>query len=234
MYSFVVELFADFVSLFYPTYCYACQGGLVKGEQFICSACMLEMPQTKYHLQPNNSFQERMSLRFPVKHSLALFHFSKKGRVQHVLHALKYKNHPEVGVYLGKLFGAQLLETEIPKSVDLIIPVPLHAARQRVRGYNQSAQFARGLSEKLNIPFSENVLVRITSTSSQTRKNKLSRWINVEEVFQLQAPEAIHKKHILLVDDVITTGATIEACAQTLLSADPTCLISLGCIAEVK
>lgn len=234
MNSIVVELVDDFVSLFYPRFCHGCEGGLVKGEQFICSACMLEMPQTGYHLDPKNSFYERLSLRFPLRFALSLFKFSKKGRVQRVLHALKYKSQPDIGVYLGRLYGTHLLETEIAKSVDLIIPVPLFASRQRIRGYNQSTQFAIGLAEKLDVPVMETVLERITSTTTQTRKSKLNRWINVVEVFHVKNPEAIHQKHILLVDDVITTGSTIEACAHELLKANSTCSISVACIAEVK
>lgn len=234
MKSIVVELLEDFISLFYPEYCHACSGGLVKGEQFICSGCMLEMPQTRYHLDAQNSFYERLSLRFPLRHALALFNFSKKGKVQQVLHSLKYNNQPELGIYLGRLYGSQLLETEIAKSVDLIISVPLFNSRQRVRGYNQSTQFAIGLAEKLGIPYSETVLERVTATETQTRKSKLNRWKNVAEVFHVKNPEAIRDKHILLIDDVITTGSTIEACAHALIQADKTCVISVACIAEVK
>lgn len=234
MKSIVVELLDDFISLFYPRYCHACAGGLVKGEQFICSACMLEMPQTGYHLEPQNSFYERLSLRFPLRYALALFNFSKKGKVQQILHSLKYKNQPELGVYLGRLYGTQLMDGDLIKSVDLIIPVPLFASRRRIRGYNQSTQFAMGLAEKLGIPFSETILERVTATETQTRKSKLNRWKNVEEVFHVKNPEEIHEKHILLIDDVITTGSTIEACAQALIQVDKTCVISVACIAEVK
>lgn len=234
MKSIVLELWEDFLALFYPPYCRACLGSLVKGEHLICTACMLEMPQTHYHQNLNNPFYERLSLRFPICYALALFHFSKKGKVQRVLHALKYKNQPELGVYLGKLYGSQLVSAKFTKSVDLIIPVPLFAARQRTRGYNQSSQFALGLAEKMNLPIDESVLERVTATQTQTRKSKLHRWTNVAAVFHVKKPQAIHKKHILLVDDVITTGSTIEACAQALLQADDTCIISVACIAEVK
>lgn len=226
----LVELWEDFVSLFYPCYCVACSEGLVKGEELICTYCMAQMPQTDYHIHIQNSLKQRLANRIPLKFAMVLFKFSKDGRVQHLLHALKYKNHPEIGVMLGKLYGEKMKEVGLYQMFDLIIPVPLHPSRKRKRGYNQSAKFAEGLSEKLNVPYSDKEIIRAIKTDTQTRKTKLKRWNNVEEIFRSNSNEIVGKR-ILLVDDVITTGATIEACAQVLLTSG--CAeLSIACIAE--
>ena len=226
------DIFGDFISLFFPKYCLACDNALVKGESMICTVCMLEMPQTDYHRWRENPLRNRLSYRIPVKHAMALFKFSKSGRVQHLLHQLKYRNHPEIGVTLGRIYGEKMKnESELPTNVDLIIPIPLHPARKRKRGYNQSAKFAEGLSETLGIPFTDELLERRIKTETQTRKSKLNRWENISGVFGLKNRVLLEGKKILLVDDVITTGSTVEACSQVLI--DQGCpLLSIACIAE--
>jgi ComF family protein len=208
------QALGDFVSLFFPDYCLGCSGSLVRGEKMICTRCMLEMPQTNYHYFPDNPLKLRMAGRIPLIHALSFFRFNKNGRIQHVLHALKYKNEPDVGVMLGRVYGEKLKDLAL--SFDLIVPVPLHPSRQRKRGYNQSAKFAQGLGESLEIPFREDVLIRSVKTATQTNKNKLKRWENVNDVFAIKDRGPIQSKHILLVDDVVTTGATLEACALVL------------------
>lgn len=226
------DIFGDFISLFFPKYCLSCDNALVKGEMMICTLCMLEMPQTDYHKSPENPLSRRLSYRIPVKHAMALFKFSKSGRVQHLLHQLKYRNHPEIGVMLGEFYGEKMRgESGVRSDVDLIIPIPLHPARKRKRGYNQSAKFAEGLSERLEVPFTDDLLERRIKTETQTRKSKLSRWENISGVFGLKVPESIKGKKVLLVDDVITTGSTLEACSQVLIEQG--CQeLSIACIAE--
>lgn len=227
----LIEILKDFASLFFPNYCLACTNTLVKGEEIVCTSCMTEMPQTDYHLDHENTLQTRLGLRIPAAYALAFFKFAKSSRVQHLLHNLKYKNHPEIGVVLGKVYGTRLIDSGFSSEFDLILPVPLHESRKRKRGYNQSAMFAEGLSEKLSIPFSDSLLTRAKNTQTQTRKTRLNRWQNVSDVFLLRDNAAIKGKHILLVDDVITTGATIEACARVLL--DNGCgKLSIACLAE--
>ncbi|HEY3401990.1 MAG TPA: phosphoribosyltransferase family protein [Ohtaekwangia sp.] len=233
MNSRVAEIFNDFVSLFFPKYCLACYGSLMKGEDLVCSFCKLEMPQTNYHLEKENSLKTRLDTRMSIKYGMALFNFSKQGKVQHLLHALKYKNFPEVGIMLGKLYGEKLLCSGYSSEFDCIVPVPLHPARQRKRGYNQSTKIAQGLSEKLLIPVYDNALKREIMTDTQTKKSKLSRWINVKEIFSLTPQNQLKNKRVLLVDDVVTTGSTLEACVEAILKSD--CLdISILCLAEVK
>lgn len=225
------EILRDFVSLFFPRHCLACSNSLVNGEDLVCTLCMLEMPQTDYHKDTGNSLQARLSFRIPIKYAMALFKFSKSGRVQHLLHELKYKNHPEIGIILGKFYAEKLAEVNLGGAFDLIIPVPLHASRKRKRGYNQSAKFAQGLSERLSVPFSDELLVRRLKTETQTRKTKLNRWENMSGVFYLNEPGIIEGKKVLLVDDVITTGSTLESCSLTLVNAGCSEL-SIACIAE--
>lgn len=219
MRTFAKDILVDFISLLYPKYCFACRDGLVKGEETICSRCMIELPRTQYHVEPENALFKRLNGRIPLSFAFAFFLFRKGGKVQHLLHALKYSNHPEIGVTLGEVYGEELHQANYGEKFNVIVPVPLHASRKRKRGYNQSEEFAKGLSKSLKIPFSGDALERITKTETQTRKTKLKRWQNVNAVFRLKEHDQIANQHVLLVDDVITTGATIEACAQVLLDS---------------
>ena len=189
------------------------------------------MPQTNYHLDPNNPLKRRLSNRIELDYAMALFKFSKSGSVQRLLHSLKYKNRAELGVVLGNIYGERMMEVHLEAVFELIIPVPLHTSRKRKRGYNQSAMFAEGLSQKLKIPFSDELVRRKIKTETQTQKTKLNRWENVNEVFEVMDLDSVKSKKILLVDDVVTTGATLEACANQLLAADCSAL-SIACIAE--
>lgn len=204
---------------------------MVSGEETICTYCMLEMPQTDYHKDRGNPLERRIGYRIPIRYAMALFKFSKSGRVQNLLHQLKYKNHPEIGIMLGRVYGERMAEAGLGHAFELIVPVPLHPIRQRKRGYNQSAKFAEGLSEKLNIPFNDEIIKRRRVTETQTRKTKLNRWENMNGVFEVSTAEMVDGKKILLVDDVITTGSTLEACAQALLNSSCSEL-SIACIAE--
>jgi ComF family protein len=203
---------------------------MVKGEQTICSACLRELPYTNHHLDSNNLLSQKLTGRIPLTHASAFLHFKKGNKVQKLLHALKYKNQPEIGIRLGRAYGHVLKEQQIINRFDLIVPVPLHQSKLRQRGYNQSAQFANGLAEVLEIPVEEYALVRKIATSTQTQKTKLKRWQNVSEVFEVAQPGTIQQRKILLVDDVVTTGATLEACGNTLLDAGASG-IGLTCIA---
>jgi len=205
---------------------------LVHGEEILCTKCIAELPRLDYFQIKDNPITDRFVGRLSIKHGWALLKFQKSGIVQNLLHELKYNNHPEVGVKLGKILANSLCQHGLGSNIDLIIPVPLHRNRLRVRGYNQSAMIAKGLSEVLSIPFDDTTMIRLSATKTQTKKSKIDRWENVSQVFQVAKPEIITGKRILLVDDVITTGSTIEACAQKLLSAGAL-EINIGCLAEV-
>ncbi len=229
----VKNIWLDFVSLLFPEYCYACEKALVQGENIICTNCRLKLPYTNNHIpfgNPDNIFLRRFYGKVPVKYAFAYLYFKSRGRVQRLLHELKYRGVQEVGETLGYWYGASLKQHGYAMEFDLILPVPLHKVKLRKRGYNQTDSFAQGLAQGLEIDWSNKILTRTVNTTTQTKKTRPERWANVEQVFKVTNPEFIIGKRILLVDDVITTGATLEACALTLLNAG--CKeISVGAIA---
>lgn len=206
----------DFIHLFYPRICPSCGDALRSQERVICLTCRLSLPQTGFHLQSDNPISRLFWGRIPIHSATAMYFFRKSGYVQELLHQLKYGKQPDIGVELGRWYGNDLLQSEEYRNTELILPVPLHPRKQLQRGYNQSEMFSRGLSETMACPCSTDVLVKQLETETQTLKSRFRRWENVREVFAIPQPEAIHNKRILLVDDVITTGATIEACARML------------------
>lgn len=210
-------IFIDFFHLFYPRICSACNSLLYKHEDVICTKCLYELPKTNFNLSKENIVAQIFWGRFPLESAGAFYFFRKGGKVQHLLHQFKYKNSPEIGVRIGQLYGMDLKNSGCPIP-DLIIPIPLHPKKEIIRGYNQSERFAEGLSQSLNIPVDTTNFIRNTFTETQTKKSRFDRWNNVKDIFICVNPELFRDKHILLVDDVITTGSTIESSAQKLLS----------------
>lgn len=218
-------MFSDLLSLLFPEYCYACDGPLARGERYICTDCSIKLPYTDSHVHgatEHNPLQKRFWGKVPVRFAFSYLHFRPKGRVQRLLHKLKYKGAQELGVHLGQLYGSVLSENFYAAHFDLILPVPLHRQKLRKRGYNQADSFARGLAHTMELPWSSKVLVRTMHTQTQTKKSRFERWQNVEQVFAVQDAEKVNAKRVLLVDDVMTTGATLEACALVLLKAGAT------------
>ena len=218
MKSFLREVCIDFISMVYPKYCLVCHGGLVKGEDKLCTRCIYDLPKSNYHLNPLNPVYKRLAGRFPLNAASSFLVFRKMGKAQRILHALKYQNQQELGTLIGRIYGSDLANMNAFKA-DAVIPIPLHISRQRKRGYNQSELFGKGIAEALNIPLLNSAIERSVKTETQTKKTKLLRWRNVKDVFVVKEPNLIEGQHVLLVDDVITTGATIEACAQQLINA---------------
>lgn len=212
---------ADFVSLIFPQVCLACEEPLARGEDHICTGCRALFPYTDYHkLPPNdNPLARKFWGKLPVRHSLSYLRFLRRGRVQHLLHQLKYQGQRDIGRVLGRWYGAELSDFGLATEFDLIVPVPLHPRKLAKRGYNQSDSFAEGLAQSMNVPWSATALRRTEHTTSQTSKNRAERWQNVAEVFEVATSESILDKRVLIVDDVLTTGATLEACAAALLAA---------------
>lgn len=206
----------DFLALIYPRNCVACGNSLFKHEDQVCNYCYSHLPKTNFHKLEKNPIEDLFYGRVDLVFATSYYLFHKKGNVQKLLHAIKYKGNKQLATLLGNWFGKYLSEEEKLKSADYILPVPLHFKRLKQRGYNQSEEFARGLSEKLNIETNTTLLIRKEFTSTQTKKNKYERWENVEDVFEITDIDALKNKHIILVDDVITTGATIEACCAIL------------------
>lgn len=207
-------------SLFYPKLCLVCGTQSPPKKEIICLSCQHKLPQTFFHLEKENPLAERFWGRLPLKAAAALYHFSKGGRTQQLIHQLKYNNKPIVGKQLGQYYGKQLISNPIFGTIDCIVPVPLHPRKQHRRGYNQSAEFAAGLSQGMSIPSFDKALQRRTFTDTQTQKSRQERMDNVFTAFALHQPALIKGKHVLLVDDVVTTGATLEACGAQLLQVE--------------
>jgi len=211
---------ADFVSLLFPELCQACKANLVAGEELICTECRYNLPFTNFHFKPDNMVAQQFWGKINAEAAYALCYFVKGGKLQHLMHQFKYKGVKKIGNLLGNIAGDQLAQNAVFKTADIIIAVPLHKSRQRKRGYNQSMCFAEGIAEKLHIPVSENNLVRVRATETQTHRSRFSRFQNMQEVFMVRDPEKLKNKHVLLVDDVVTTGSTLEACGAELLKIE--------------
>jgi ComF family protein len=224
---------ADFVSLLFPELCPACGASLVANEHIICSDCRYNLPYTNFHLQADNIVARQFYGKINVEAVYALYYFNKGGKVQSLMHHFKYKGMQQIGNLLGNMAGTQLMENHIFNTADLIIPVPLHKSRLKERGYNQSACFANGLAQKLNAVVEDDNLQRAIATATQTHKSRFARFENMQEVFMVKHPERLMNKHVLLVDDIVTTGSTLEACGIELLKI-PGLKLSIATIAYAQ
>lgn len=209
-------LLNDLLNLVYPNVCMLCADGLIKGEQYICTSCLVNLPKTNFEFGKPNPVDQIFWGRVKIKAATSLYWFEKGGNVQEVLHQIKYKGQKELGEYLGKKMAYDILKVLPDPQIDLVCPVPLHRKKLRIRGYNQSDWIGKGVSSVLQKPIYSNLLVRRTFTSTQTKKTKIDRWDNVKDVFEAPKPELITNKNILIIDDVTTTGATLESCAIAL------------------
>lgn len=195
-----------------------CGRSLGRGEDILCTICKYELPKTNL-LKQVNDFETKFHGRISVKSAFAFLHFHKKGMVQSILHNFKYRNQPEIGLTIGEWFGKDLVEADLANEWDLVIPVPLHRSREKRRGYNQSNHLAQGLGVALDLPVALDAVIRKKRSESQTHKSRQERWENVEGIFEVRKPELVLGKHVVLVDDVVTTGATLESCGHALLEA---------------
>ena len=208
--------------LFYPRLCEGCSKPLVTGEEILCLGCSQEIPETNYHLIEDNDAALRFAGRIPYIKATSYAYFTHEGLLQHLLHGLKYKDKKDIGLYLGRKFGASLKASGWAEGMDMILPVPLHKAKEANRGYNQSRLIAMGMSDYLGIPVCDDILYRVRDTASQTNKTRSERITNMKEAFMVSDRDRIKGKHILLCDDVLTTGATLEACALALMAEEST------------
>lgn len=225
-----MKLLADLASMIYPRVCCGCGLTLYKHEELICNLCYVSLPKTNYHLQNGNPVQKIFYGRADVPEAASFLFFEKGNRVRNMLHALKYKNKPGVGRLLGKWYGEEIKQTGAFADCEVIIPVPLHKKRLSKRGYNQSEHIAYGLGEAMGLPVITGVLLKKHFTETQTFKTREERWQNTMNSFEISPNNLIKGKNILLVDDVITTGATTEACIYQLhkCSERPVSVISLA------
>lgn len=209
------NIVSDFINLIYPRLCIICGENLIRHENQICLKCIQQIPRTRFHLIPNNPVEKRFWGKVDVYRASSFYFFEKGSPYRKLLHELKYKNNPDIGVIMGRLAAAELIESPDFLSITAIIPVPLHPNKLQKRGYNQSECIARGISEILNIPVYTNLVTKTKENTTQTSKGVYERYENTAGIFVAE-PSTSEQEHLLVVDDVLTTGSTLEACIAAL------------------
>ena len=215
----IKEIKDALLHLAFPHVCESCGTDNLQVDHILCLRCLSSLPNTNFHLHANNPIEKIFWGRIPISSATSQYYFTKESMMQHLMHQLKYKGNKEVGLYLGRLMGWAMAESNRFSSVDALIPLPLHKSKEHKRGYNQATLLCEGISTVLNKPVLKNVVIRTAHTETQTKKSRIQRWQNMEGKFELVNASAIESKHLLLVDDVVTTGATLEACGKELFKA---------------
>jgi ComF family protein len=215
--SYLYDIWDDFISLLFPRVCYACGNHLLRNENLICTQCYISIPRTNYHLIADNPVEQLFWGRCQIAKAAAFSFYNKGSRIRKLIHKLKYNGIKEIGYELGRIYGLTLKNSGFTEDIDIIIPVPLHPSKQRKRGFNQSEYISRGFADVTGLQLDIKTLIRIRSSDTQTKRSRYERWMNVEGIFAITDSQKLMGKHILLFDDVITTGSTLDACASELL-----------------
>ena len=215
-------IFSPLVHFLYPHNCIGCGSDLIEKENFLCLDCINDLPHTGFALHAGNPVEKIFWGRIPVTSGTSQFYFSKDSVIQNCIHEFKYRGNKKLGLYLGKVMGKSILNCNRFSNIDYLIPLPLFTAKEFKRGFNQSSILCSGINEIMNIPVVTKIVKRVIHTETQTKKGRIQRWENVEKSFSVIEPDLLKGKHILLVDDVITTGATIEACGREILKIEGT------------
>lgn len=218
--TWLAALAESILHLAFPHTCAGCSSDLLDKDNLLCTHCHAALPLTSFHMHSNNPVEKLFWGRLPVTHATAQYYFSKESLVQRLMHQFKYKGNKDLGFFMGKMMGLELAQANRFSGIDALVPLPLFPSKERKRGYNQATILCEGIAEVLQKPVLKSVVLRTMHTESQTKKNRVERWQNMEGRFRLAGKEAIQGKHILLVDDVITTGATLEACGHEILEAE--------------
>lgn len=214
----------------YPVTCPGCGDLMSVSDEMLCFTCEISLPVNTHLFEKDNALEKMFWGRLPLVRGVSFLEFAKKGMAQRLLHQLKYHGNKEIGHYLGLKFGKNILQHNALNQIDLIIPMPLHKKRLLARGYNQSEWIARGISECIQSPVDSGIVLRTVNTVSQTKKSRTERWKNVDGIFKITSPEQLENKHLLLIDDTITTGSTLEALGQAILK-QANCKLSVAAIA---
>ena len=201
------------LSLFFPRCCVVCGHSLSKGEEILCLSCNIKLPRTNYHLKEGNTIEQLFWGKIPIERATSFFFYRKGSDFRQLLYQLKYHGEKEIGVVMGRYIATEILSSGFFDGIDVIVPIPLHPKKEKIRGYNQSNCLAQGISALTGIPINTTSVRRTKHTETQTHKSMIERWENVDGIFLLDNPERFENKHVLLIDDVLTTGATITACA---------------------
>src|SRR5688572_419046 len=213
------EIKDSFVQLLFPHVCSGCGSDILNKESMLCMRCIDAMPETNFELHAGNPVEKKFWGRLQLEQATAQYYFTRESLIQHLMHQFKYKGNREVGIQLGKMMGESLKNSNrFP--IDALVPLPLFPAKEKRRGYNQANVLCEGMAESLQAPVLKDVIIRSQHTDTQTQKGRIERWQNMEGKFVLAKPGAIKSKNVLLVDDVVTTGATLEACGIELLKGE--------------
>ena len=213
------DILHGFSHLFYPHICSGCGNDIIQQEHFLCLSCLHSLPFTGFETYPGNPVEKNFWGRIEISNAMSLLHFAKDTVLQNLLHQFKYKGKKEIGVFFGKMMGEYIMQSGRFSQIDALVALPLFASREKKRGYNQAAVLCSGISRQMHLPVLENAISRIKATETQTHKSRIARWQNMEGKFILTNSSFLNNKHVLLVDDVITTGATLEACASAMMEA---------------
>lgn len=228
----VKEIKNSVLHLLFPHVCSGCGNDIVSQQSMLCMRCIDAMPETNFELHAGNPVEKTFWGRLQLNGATAQYYFTKESLMQHLMHQFKYKGNKELGLQLGKIMGEQIKKSGRFEA-DALIPLPLFPRKEKRRGYNQATVLCQGMAEAMKIPVLDKVIVRPQHTETQTKKGRIERWKNMEGKFVLASPEAIKNKHLLLVDDVVTTGATLEACGIELLKAENVTLsVATLCVAS--
>lgn len=223
------QLWKDVLHFFYPAYCLGC-GDVIESEAPLCALCIASLPKTGYFSQPTNPIYEKCQWLMPVEKAASGFFYSKASLIQKLIFALKYQKNKDAGILLGHLLGVEMKATSFLADIDCIIPLPLHSKREKERGYNQSQIIANAIAEIVAIPVLSDNVERIKYTNTQTAKNRDDRFLTLENTFRVKSPFLLENKHVLLVDDVLTTGASLFACGSEILKINH-CKLSVVTVA---
>ena len=229
----IKDIFNSFIDTLFPRICPVCNNVLLSHEKHICTKCRIDIPITRYHMQEFNAMEQLFAGKTPIEKAVGYFFYEKGNPYSNILHNIKYRNNPQLGQYVAKLFAQELLSRDIFRDIDCIIPVPLHHRKKIQRGYNQSEYIARGFSEVFDIPVHNNIIIAHKSHESQTNKGIYERWLNTQNIFSAQDTQVLENKHVLIVDDVVTTGATLLSAALTIASV-PNIKISLATLGVAR
>ncbi|MDB5196169.1 MAG: ComF family protein [Flaviaesturariibacter sp.] len=210
------EIRESILHLAFPHLCEGCGSDVLTAEHFLCLSCLSSLPQTAFHLHGANPIEKLFWGRLPIAAATAQYYFTKESMMQHLMHGFKYRRNKELGKYLGQLMGTALAASNRFAHIDALIPLPLHPSKERKRGFNQASILCEGIATVIGKPVWKDTVIRTSHTESQTTKNRIERWQNMDGRFEVTTPASLKGKHVLLVDDVVTTGATLEACGRAL------------------
>lgn len=222
--------FNELLHLFFPHVCEGCGSDIIDKDHQLCLRCIAKLPVSNFLTQQGNAVEKKFYGRMPVKNAGAAYYFTKDSILEKLIYALKYRNNKDIGFYLGKLVGRYLLETHHYDSVDVLVPLPLNPRREKKRGYNQATVLCEGIASTWQKPVYDKAVIRKVYTETQTKKDRISRWQNMDGVFMVNDATALTNKHVLLVDDIVTTGATLEACGSEIVKV-PGASLSIATLA---